>query len=353
MPDQQTTQVDSPETTSRQPDEATILVTGGTGLVGSHLIQSLVSTGKKIIALHRGTVPSHLQHDSIKWIKGDILDIVALEAAMVGVEQVYHCAAIVSFNPANRLQMFKINVEGTANVVNAAINCGVKKVLFVSSVAALGRIRNGQLIDETMHWTKETSNSDYGKSKYLAEMEVWRGIGEGLKAVIVNPVIIFGVADWNKGSAGMFKSAFNEFPWYTEGSGGFVDVVDVVKAMTLLMDSDISGQRFIISAENKTYRQVFDMMAKAFGKNPAHKKVTPFLAGVIWRLEAIKAMFSGSNPLLTRETANTALSSVAFNNTKLLQRVPKFTYTPVEETINRVCRDFMLKSSNGLTPTLP
>ena len=324
------------------PGNATIFVTGGTGLVGSHLIKKLAKEGKKIIAIYRGSVPADLQFDSVQWIKGDILDIVALEETMIGIEQVYHCAAIVSFNPARRLEMFKINIEGTANVVNAAINSGVKKLLFVSSVAALGRIRKGQVIDETMSWTKETSNSDYGKSKYLAEMEVWRGIGEGLQAVIVNPVIILGAADWNKGSAGMFKSAYNEFSWYTGGSGGFVDVQDVVKAMTLLMESDINGQRFIISAENKTYQQVFAMMAKGFGKKPAQKKVTPFLAGIIWRLEAIKGFFSGNDPLLTRETADTALTNVAFNNTKLLHHFPQFSYTPLVDTIQRVCKEIGL-----------
>ena len=342
MADQLTAPHDPIEKQDYQQGDATVFVTGGTGLVGCHLLHSLVKNGKKIIALYRGTIPAELQGYSIRWIKGDILDIITLEDAMTGVEQVYHCAAIVSFNPARRLEMFKINVEGTANVVNAAINCGVKKLLFVSSVAALGRIRNDQLIDETMHWTKETSNSDYGKSKYLAEMEVWRGIGEGLKAVIVNPVIILGAADWNKGSAGMFKSAYNEFAWYTEGSGGFVDVLDVVKAMTLLMDSEISSQRFIISAENKTYRQVFDLMASAFGKKPAHKKVTPFLAGIIWRLEAIKGKFSGSDPLLTKETASTALAKVTFDNSKLLRQLPQFRYTPLEETVGRVCKELVM-----------
>ena len=339
MSDQITASTDAPKMHNEIKGNASIFVTGGAGLVGSHLIKSLVKEGKKIIAIYRGSIPSDLLFDSVQWIKGDILDIVALEEIMIGVEQVYHCAAIVSFNPARRLEMFKINVEGTANMVNAAINSGIKKLLFVSSVAALGRIRNGQLIDETMNWTNETSNSDYGKSKYLAEMEVWRGIGEGLDAVIINPVIILGAADWNKGSAGMFKSAYNEFPWYTTGSGGFVDVQDVVKAMTLLMESDISGQRFIISAENKTYQQVFAMMAKGFGKKTAQKKVTPFLAGIIWRLEAIKGYFSGNDPLLTKETANTALTNVAYNNTKLLHQLPHFSYTQLEDTIQRVCKE--------------
>ena len=339
MSDQITAPAETREKQYALPRNSKVFVTGGTGLVGSHLIKELIRLGKSVTAIHRGTIPSQLLHASVQWIEVDILDIVALEEAMPGIDEVYHCAAIVSFNPAHRKEMFKINVEGTANVVNAAINTGVKKMLFVSSVAALGRIENGQVINESMQWSKETSKSNYGKSKYLAEMEVWRGISEGIEAVIINPVIILGAADWNKGSAGMFKSAYNEFPWYTEGSYGFVDVNDVVEAMMLLMESEVSGQRFIISAESQTYQKIFTLMAKGFDKKPAHKKVTPFLASVIWRLEAIKSFFNGNNPLLTKETADTALTKVAFDNTKLLNQLPQFTYTPLEETIARVCTE--------------
>lgn len=260
-----------------QPNKkAGILITGATGLVGSHLVKRLGNLQKPVRALHRGQVSDDLKSGKIEWVKGDILDVIALEQAMENIDQVYHCAASVSFNPATKAMMFKTNIEGTANVVNAAINAGVKKIVFVSSVAALGRIREGQTINETMNWTKETSNSNYGKSKYLAELEVWRGIGEGLKAVMVNPVIILGAADWSKGSAGIFKSAYNEFPWYTQGTGGFVDVLDVVEIMIQLMESDISGERFIISAENTSYQRVFSMIAKEFGKKPPNKKAFHF-----------------------------------------------------------------------------
>ena len=215
-----------------------ILVTGASGLVGSQLVKELMKTGKKVKALYRSSIPVIEGADNIEWVRGDILDVVALEEAMVGVQQVYHCAAIVSFNPKNKAALHQTNVEGTANVVNACLNANIQKLVFVSSVAALGRIREDTPINETMNWSEETSNSEYGKTKYFAEMEVWRGIGEGLDAVIVNPVIILGSGDWEKGSSELFKSAYDEFPWYTEGSGGFVDVVDVVKAMILLMESN-------------------------------------------------------------------------------------------------------------------
>ena len=321
-----------------------ILVTGSTGLVGAHLIQQLLQYKQPIKALYRSEIP--FEHNLIQWVKADILDVVALEEAMQNVTQVYHCAAIVSFNPKQKNELHKTNIEGTANVVNACLNTQVQKLLFVSSVAALGRIREDKPIDETMNWTEETSNSEYGKTKFLAEMEVWRGIGEGLNAVIVNPTIILGNGDWNKGSSSVFKSVYNEFPWYTEGTTGFVDVLDVVEAMIQLMNSNIVAQRFILSAETSTYKDLFTLIANAFNKKPPSKLVTPFIAAVVWRLEAFKAKFSGKQPLLTKETAKTAQAKVSFNNQKLLQYLPSFSYTSLPTSIQRICKE--LKQTHGL-----
>jgi nucleoside-diphosphate-sugar epimerase len=226
-------------------------------------------------------------------------------------------------------------------VVNAALQAGIKKMVHVSSVAALGRIREGEPITETMNWTEETSNSVYGQSKYLGELEVWRGIGEGLNAVIVNPVIILGCADWKSGSSQIFKSVYDEFPWYTEGVSGFVDVGDVAKAMIALMQSNISNERFIISAENSSYRQVFNWIADGFGKKRPHKKVTPLIAKIVWRLEAIKSKFSGKNPLITKETATTALAEVRYNNEKLLKFLPDFQYTSIGSAIATTCQQML------------
>lgn len=320
-----------------------ILVTGATGLVGSHLLKKLIQEGHAVKALYRNSPPNILGTEDVEWVKGDILDIVSLEDALQNVEQVYHCAAVVSFNPAKKDAMFHTNVEGTANVVNACINIGVKKLLFVSSVAALGRIREDKPIDESMNWTPETSNSEYGKTKYLSEMEVWRGMSEGLSVVVVNPVIILGSGDWNGGSSGIFKSSYEEFPWYTEGTSGFVDVQDVITAMYLLMNSDVNGERFIISGHNTGYRDIFGLIAAGFNKKPPYKKVTPLLAGIVWRWEAIKALFTGKDPLLTKETARTAQAKVVFNNTKLLKALPDFSYTPLKTSIDRICTEFREK----------
>ena len=320
-----------------------ILVTGGTGLVGAHLISALVEQGKHVKAIYRSAIPDHPWSNKVTWQQADILDILSLEDVMQDVEYVYHCAAIVSFNPRKKELLSRTNIEGTANIVNAALGAGVKKLLFVSSVAALGRIRKDPLINESMNWSKETSNSEYGRTKYLSEMEVWRGAAEGLPSVVVNPTIILGESDWTKGSTGIFKSIYHEFPWYTDGVTGFVDVRDVVKAMIVLMESDVKDERFILSADNLRYKQLFDVIATCFGKKAPHKRVTPFLASLVWRMEAIKAKFTGSDPLLTRETANTAQAKSYFDNRKFLDRFPGFRYTPIEETVSRICGELKKK----------
>lgn len=326
-----------------------ILVTGSSGLVGQELIRQLLLQGKHVRAIYNKTLfdsqCNELEFDknNLQTVQCDILDVVALEKSMEGVSEIYHCAAVVTFNPKRKKELFKINIEGTANVVNAALDAGVKRMVYVSSVAALGRIRENEMVNEAMNWTPDTSNSNYGKSKYLAEMEVWRGIAEGLEAVIVNPVIILGAGNWDKGSSQIFKNIYNEFPWYSNGITGFVDVRDVIKAMVMLMESNITAQRFIISAENKSYREVFNLIAKAFAKKPPYKQVTPVLAKLVWRLEAIKSYFTGKDPLITKETTATALAKVNFDNSKLKSYLPGFTYRNLEETIKDTCTIFQHK----------
>lgn len=321
-----------------------VLVTGGAGLLGTELIKQLLLSGKAVRAIYH-TTPLANQAVALKdtnlnnfqQFQCDILDVIGLEEAFKGITQVYHCAAIVTFNPKRKQQMFKVNIEGTANIVNAAVEEGVTKMIHVSSVAALGRIREDVLINETMNWSEETSNSAYGQSKYLSELEVWRGIGEGLNAVIVNPVVILGAGNWHEGSSKIFQTAYDEFPWYTEGTTGFVDAQDVARAMILLMESDISAERFIISAEDRSFFNVFTLIAKAFNKRPPFKKVTRGIAKIVWRLEAIKSFFNGKDPLITKETVKTAMAKVHFDNSKLKKFVPDFSYRSIEETITNTC----------------
>lgn len=323
-----------------------ILVTGGSGLLGAELIMQLLARGEEVIATFNRTPLPIVASHAFRQVECNILDIVGLEEIMIGVEQVYHSAAIVSYEPSRKKELFKTNIEGTANVVNAALHAGVQKLVHVSSVAALGREKNTAIVEETMNWTEETGSSNYGQSKYFGELEVWRGIGEGLNAIIVNPAVILGSGDWNSGSSQIFKTAYNEFPWYTEGVTGFVDVGDVAKVMIALMESNINGERFIISAENKSYHQIFDLMAGAFGKRKPHKKVTPFLAKIVWRVEALKTFFTGQKSLLTRETAINALAIAYFNNSKLKRFLPGFEYKKIEDTIKNCCAAFQQKINN-------
>jgi len=319
-----------------------VLVTGAAGLLGSEVVKQLLDDGYHVTAIYHFT-PLNLSHPNLAVKQCDILDVASLEDVMKNMTHVYHCAALVSFEPKEKYHLFKINIEGTENIVNACIFANVKKLIHVSSVSALGRIRNGETLTEDVQWTEETSNSIYAKSKYLGELEVWRGIGEGLQAAIVNPSIILGGNNWDDGSSALFKSAYNEFKWYTEGISGFVDVRDVAHAMLLLMNSEISGQRFILSAENLSYKKLFTMMANGFNKKPPPRKVTPLMAEIVWRLEALKGMITGKKRLLTKETARTAQATVYYDHSKILKALPQFHFTPIADTIELTCKSLKEK----------
>ncbi len=321
---------------------ARVLVTGGAGLIGNELIGQLLSAGKNVTAIYNRT-PINIKDNNLKIIPCDILDVTALEEVMEGIDELYHCAGLVSFDPGKETHLYKINVEGTANVVNAALNANVRKMLHVSSAAALGSIRENELMDESMQWSEAFRNSKYGQSKYLGEMEVWRGIAEGLNAVIINPTIVLGAGDWNEGSTELFKSVYKEFPWYTEGTTGFVDVKDVANAMISLMGSDISAERFIISAENRSYRELFNLIADGFNKKRPFKKGSRLIAGMVWRIEAIKSKFSGQGPLVTKETAATAFAKARFDNSKLKKFLPSFEYQNLERSVQSICNALQQK----------
>lgn len=323
-----------------------ILVTGGSGLVGSTLIEYLLARGEMVKAIYNKTPLKQFESTTLQTVHCDLLDVITLEEVMQDVTRVYHCAGLVSFRPNDVQRLYQVNVEATANLVNAALHANVEKLVHVSSVAAMGRLRQQETITEKMSWTPETSNSKYGETKFLGEMEVWRGVAEGLPAVIINPSIILGPGDWNDGSTAIFKSAFNEFPWYTEGVTGFVGVNDVVSSMVALMDSDVVGERFIISAQNESYRTVFNRIADAFNKKRPHKKVTPFLSKWVSRLELVKSKITGKQPLVTKETAFTAMAKVHFDNSKLFKFLPAFSYEPLQKTILDTCQALQQKVNN-------
>jgi dihydroflavonol-4-reductase len=329
-----------------------IFVTGGTGLVGAHLLYELTLAGKSVKALKRET--SDLQQvlktfsyysdkpnelfKQIEWINGDILDYFGLEKILEGVTEIYHCAAIVSFDPKERKRMIANNVEGTANLVNAALEKGVRKICHVSSVAALGRLDEQQLITEETNWVPSKKISGYSESKFFSEVEIWRGIEEGLNAVIVNPSIILGPANWETGSAKMFKTVWDGMKFFTRGVTGFVDVRDVVKAMILLMDEQyfekIKNQRFLISSENLSYETVFCQIADALAKPRPKYNASGGLMEMVWRVLWIISLLTRKSPLITRETAANSNVKRKFDGSKI-KNYFDFEYLPISESIKQ------------------
>ncbi|HPJ61970.1 NAD-dependent epimerase/dehydratase family protein, partial [Lentimicrobium sp.] len=328
-----------------------ILVTGATGLVGSYLLYNLLQKDEPVRALlfnqnslnRTRRIFESLGSDAetllarVDWVEGDVLDVLAIEKAMEGVKKVYHCAAIVSFDPRDHAQMMKINVEGTANVVNAALEAGVEKLCHVSSIAALGRTDNSPVIDEKSQFKTGKYNSKYSLSKFMAEREVWRGTAEGLNAVIVNPSIILGYGHPEKGSTRMFTTIYRNSLFYGQGINGFVGVEDVVRAMTGLMESPVKNERFVVSAGDFSYKEVFSMIARGFGKPEPKWPVPSFVLEIVWRFEWLRGKLTGAKPLITRETARTSKGNYQYASRKL-QCTLKFEYTPLEDTITRTCR---------------
>lgn len=320
-----------------------LLVTGASGFIGTHLVRALSAAGEKVRALYNSRQPSHELSTlpGVEWMKCDLLDVYAVEEAMQGIRDVYNCAAIVSFQRSDRARLMHVNVESTANVVNEAVLQGVRKLVHLSSVAALGRAsRQRKEITEEEPWEESRRNSVYGQSKYAAELEAWRGAGEGLSVAVVNPGIVLGEDlrsgpdAWDEGSARLFKVVDGEFPFYTEGTTAWVDVQDVVCAMLMLMKSDVEDERFILSAGNFSYREVFTQMAHALGRKPPRIKAARWMTGLVWRWNRLRNLW-GERSTVTRETARSARTQTFYDNSKWLEVFPEFRYTPLEETVAR------------------
>ena len=329
-----------------------ILLTGGTGFLGAYVIKNLVAKGHAVRALrHSSSLPAFIDKaiwNKVEWVEGDVLDVVSLEEAMQGVEAVVHAAAIVSFTKDNRKEMYAVNVDGTTNVVNVALEANVRRLLHVSSVAALGRTAKASVVTEEKKWEENSNNTHYAVSKHRAEMRVWRGFAEGLGGVIINPSTILGYGDWNRSSCAIFKNAYHEFPWYTKGINGFVGVEDVAEATVQLLFSDVNEKRFIINAENRSFQSLFNVMAEGFGKKPPQRYATKAMSEVAWRIEGLKSFFSGSKPLLTKETAKVAHSQTSFDNGALLNALPRFSFTSLDDVIKQACTQYGQAVNSGL-----
>ena len=326
-----------------------ILVTGATGLVGSHLLYQICRTEDKIRATKRDCsnlavvkqvfsyYTNHVESlfKKIEWVDADLLNICELEEAFNDVTKVYHCAAWVSFNPKHKQQMIHNNVEGTANIVNLCLTNKVHKLCHVSSVAAIGRTGNSTIINEETPWLDGPENSNYAISKYHSQLEVWRGIEEGLHAVIINPTIILGPGDWEKGSSVIFHQVAKGMPFYTTGTNGFVDVRDVANVMIQLMQSNLISKRFILCSESLPLKQTFDYIAVAMGKKKAYLKAGPFINAIGWRIAKLISLVTGKTPMLTKETANTSNKTYIYENNKI-KKALNFEFISVKQS----CNDF-------------
>jgi nucleoside-diphosphate-sugar epimerase len=322
-----------------------ILVTGGSGFIGAYIIKELVEKGYAVRAIRHSKaapffIPEHI-NARVEWVTGDVLDVVFLDEAMEGVDGVVHAAAKVSFAGSERSTLYKINIDGTANVVNMALEKNIRRFVHLSSVAAIGRTITGETINEEKKWQPGKWHTSYAISKYHAEMEVWRAAAEGLNTVIVNPSTVLGYGDWSTSSCAIFKSVYNEFPWFSKGINGFVAVTDVARAAVLLMESDISNERFIVNADNWSFQQLFNTIADGFGKKHPHKEATPLLGSIAWRMEKLKSLLSGKKPLLTRQSARIAQSITYFDNSKIVKALPGFSFTPLAKAIQNNCEQYL------------
>lgn len=330
-----------------------ILVTGGTGLVGSHLLFELSKSQQNIRAIYRtkktiekvktvfsyytDSVATHF--DRIEWVEADLSDIPKLTEAFEGIKEVYHCAALISFNPSDYHKLREINILGTANIVNLSIINGIQKLCYVSSVATMGY--NPEKITEETAWNSEDSKSVYAITKYEAEMEVWRGIQEGVPSVIVNPGVILGPGFFESGSGGLFKRVHSGLRYATHGVAGYVGVVDVIKSMVLLMNSDCKNERYIIVAENLSSLDFTTLISNAFNLVPPKKIARQWMLAFAWRLDWLKHKITGGKRRLTKNLSKTLRTKSYYSSSKFLETIPKFEFTPISKVVSEVCQVFL------------
>lgn len=333
-----------------------ILVTGGTGLVGSHLLYKLVTDGKTVRAIYRkphklesvkkvfSYYSDHFEalYQKIEWVEADLNDIPALEVAFKDISYVYHCAAFVSFEPNKYHLLRRINIQGTANVVNLCISNNVKKLCHVSSVATIANPQSPEeSSNEDTPWNPEEDHSVYAITKYGAEIEVWRGTQEGLDAVIINPGVILGPGYWKSGGSGsLIQLVYKGLPYYSNGVSGYVDIWDVVKIMVQLMDSNIRNERYILVGEHLSFNDFQTQVANLLGVEPAKKEVSKLMLEMAWRLDWLNHKIRGKRRKLSKQLARTIRSKRYCDTTKV-RRTLQVEFTPIKESIAKVSNYFL------------
>lgn len=306
------------------------LITGATGLLGTHIALRLLQQGERVRAIRRdGSDLSHIHEifryyspekdyfNQIEWVEGDVLDIPSILDAMDGCRMVYHTAAIVSYHKADRKNMYRVNLEGTSNIVNCALEAGVEKLCHVSSVAALGKAKSNGIISEQTEWVDAESNTHYGITKHESEMEVYRGIEEGLNAIIVNPGFIIGPGDFSRSSASLFKKLNEGMTYYPPGGTGFVSAGDCADAIIKLMSKPVESTNYIVVAENLSMKEIFSEVSKSLGKKPPHKEAGKIILELARLAEWLKETITGKKALVTKETIKNASIMACYDNQKL------------------------------------
>ncbi|MGO4904712.1 NAD-dependent epimerase/dehydratase family protein [Flavobacterium sp. W20_MBD1_R3] len=307
-----------------------ILVTGGTGLVGAHLLLHLIDNGEKVRAIYRNVTSiektkslfsmykKESLFEQIEWIQADITEVPSLEIAFQNIDTVYHCAALISFDPKDEDILRKTNIEGTANIVNFSIGYKIKKLCFISSIATLGDLLpHEKFITEETEWNPEKYHNDYAISKYGAEMEIWRGQQEGLEVIIVNPGVILGPGFREQGSGQLFTKVKNGLKFYTLGSTGFVAVIDVIRMVHQLMKSEIKNERFTLIAENNVYRDILNIIADSLQVKHPKTHAKPFFMEILWRLDWLASNVFGQKRKLSKATARASYSENNYSNQKI------------------------------------
>jgi len=332
-----------------------ILVTGGTGLVGAHLLHKLCLTNNSVYAIYRTENRKKITleifkfygntqlFNKIKWVKATLNDITTLEKAVKKSTHIYHCAAFVSFENNKSSELTKINTEGTANLVNLALTHQVKKLCYISSIATLNKKPGQDLIDENCDWNPEEQNSDYSISKYGAEMEVWRAAQEGLAVNIVNPGLIFGFGNWTANTGQLFNKINKGLPFFTKGTTGVVDVEDVVNASVQLMESNIKGERFILVGKNISYKSLFTTIAKHLKVKAPSIKASKLITEISWRIGAFINFisFNTISPSINKYSAKASHNTTLYDGSKI-EKFINFNYTSFDDTIKKICKYFLL-----------
>ncbi len=330
-----------------------VLVTGGTGLVGAHLLLRLLEGGNPVRAIYRDK--SNLDRvkkvfayyssnalelfKNIEWVKADINDIPALEFAFKNIDHVYHAAALISFNPKDYRKLKKINAIGTANIVNLCLHHKVKKLCYVSTIGAIGKSLNGSMANEDSEWSNQEVNV-YALTKYRAEMEVWRGSQEGLPVVIVNPGVIVGPGFWNSGSGDLFTTAKKGYSYYPPGGTGFISVHDVIKMMISLMQSSIINERYIAVADNLTFKKVLTLLSPMLGKKAPSKELKPWQLEIGRVFDFVGNIITRKGRRITKKSIRSLMNRDIYDNQKVKEALG-FDFESLDSVMAFSCKKFI------------